>query len=272
MRKYKQDKCSFCEQVKVIAAKGLCRTCYSRKQKTGSLEYKKKGIHTLCKIENCNKPIVGQKMCELHYRRYIRHGHIEQTRPKDWGVRVKHPLYEIWRNLRRTYKVQCCKIWREDFWKFVKDVGERPSKKHLLKPIDESAELSKDNFYWHESKFDKLKSETEKEYYRRWARRDREMNPDKYRNQSLRKQFGIGLDEYNAMLEEQKGTCAICEKPEHVLNRKTGEPRNLAVDHCHDKNKIRGLLCTNCNKMIGHAQDSAELLSRAIKYIKKHTN
>jgi hypothetical protein len=68
-------------------------------------------------------------------------------------------------------------------------------------------------------------------------------------------------------MELQKGTCAICRKPEVVMDKKVGRLRNLAVDHCHGKGHVRGLLCQGCNQGLGNFKDSPEILLAAIKYL-----
>ena len=57
-------------------------------------------------------------------------------------------------------------------------------------------------------------------------------------------------------------TCDICKKPE-------SEVGTLHLDHCHDTNNIRGLLCKNCNPGIGQFKNSIDLLLCAIEYLKK---
>ena len=93
-------------------------------------------------------------------------------------------------------------------------------------------------------------------------------NPEKYRrakaNATLRFNFGITLDQYESMLASQNGVCAICKRPQrHVASR-------LAVDHCHLTGKVRGLLCTPCNRALGVFEDSQELLESALAYIRSH--
>lgn len=64
------------------------------------------------------------------------------------------------------------------------------------------------------------------------------------------------------MLEKQNNVCALCERA-----CKTGT--NLAVDHCHTTNRIRGLLCAACNRAIGNFQDSPTLLRKAATYLEQ---
>lgn len=48
----------------------------------------------------------------------------------------------------------------------------------------------------------------------------------------------------------------------HIVNVKN-------VDHCHETNKIRGLLCGKCNTLLGNAADSIEILEASIEYLQK---
>lgn len=79
----------------------------------------------------------------------------------------------------------------------------------------------------------------------------------------IRNQYGITLAEYNAMLEAQNYKCAICNNEDEV------EGRRLAIDHCHNTGKIRGLLCGKCNRGLGLFYDNKKLLQSAIKYLNK---
>jgi len=87
------------------------------------------------------------------------------------------------------------------------------------------------------------------------------------KNSYLKRMFGIDLNDYNNLLFEQNGVCAICKLPEKGKRRLT-EPKALAVDHCHVTGKIRGLLCSECNKGIGLFNDNIELLYTALLYLK----
>lgn len=66
------------------------------------------------------------------------------------------------------------------------------------------------------------------------------------------------------MLAEQDGVCAICKGT--AVN---GYGKRLSIDHCHDGKGVRGILCGNCNRGLGHFLHDPELLKSAIKYLGK---
>lgn len=69
---------------------------------------------------------------------------------------------------------------------------------------------------------------------------------------------GLTTQEYEELVQNQKGCCLICDQP----------TKSLHVDHCHVTGDIRGLLCGNCNRALGMFRDQVDLLERAIKYLK----
>jgi hypothetical protein len=220
-------KCEFCKQEKKIVGRGWCNSCYQRWQKNGTPEYQRKGIRNVCEVEDCESFVVAHGLCDKHRLRLRNHGHLEPTRPNDWGKRDSHPLYSVWTTKKRFSTEQVCREWREDFWKFVKDVQERPSTDHQLRTIDDSAELSKDNFHWVKVVSKKSGSQDHKDYLKGWAREDRKRNPRKYKNKHLIKAFGITLEEYEQMQRDQDSKCAICEKGESAIDPRTKQPREL---------------------------------------------
>lgn len=66
------------------------------------------------------------------------------------------------------------------------------------------------------------------------------------------------------MWKAQKGLCAICLKG--LRRTRLGH----AVDHCHVTRRTRGLLCQNCNFMIGHARDDPARLRAAAAYLESY--
>jgi len=85
----------------------------------------------------------------------------------------------------------------------------------------------------------------------------------------LKRDFGLEIEVYNALVEKQGNLCAVCNKPEEV--RQNGHIKSLAVDHNHTTGKIRGLLCNNCNRTLGLLGDSQDILKKMIDYLAKHS-
>ena len=81
----------------------------------------------------------------------------------------------------------------------------------------------------------------------------------------LRTKYGITVEQYEDILANQGGGCALCGKtPEQ-------EGRNLAVDHDHVTGEIRGILCSYHNhRVIGRHRDG-NLLRKMAEYVERHT-
>lgn len=97
-------------------------------------------------------------------------------------------------------------------------------------------------------------------YMQKWREQNRERhnelaNQSYHRNKNkperkqavhrrhLRYKYGLTQQDYDDLLASQNGVCAICGKP-------PGK-RRLHIDHCHQTELIRGLLCTGCNTRLG---------------------
>ena len=94
-----------------------------------------------------------------------------------------------------------------------------------------------------------------REYYRK--------NIHKLRLKGRCKKIGITVDTYNDMFEEHDGYCDICGISESDLKKP------LFIDHDHDTGDVRGLLCPNCNSLLGHARDNLDILISAYSYLNK---
>jgi hypothetical protein len=82
------------------------------------------------------------------------------------------------------------------------------------------------------------------------------------------KNYGLTADGYQALLAAQDHRCAICGAGSGWRHRQSGKPKRLAVDHCHETGKIRGLLCDACNTAIGKLNHDPNLLRKAIEYLR----
>src|SRR5271157_5937427 len=91
---------------------------------------------------------------------------------------------------------------------------------------------------------------------------------EKQRDAALKCTFGITRDDYNVMLAEQSGGCAIC----GTTTPGNSKVFNFSVDHDHETDEIRGLLCEKCNRGLGHFDDDPERLEAAARYLRAHSN
>jgi hypothetical protein len=93
---------------------------------------------------------------------------------------------------------------------------------------------------------EKRKKETYRRSQRKWC---------------IKKLYGLSWEDYQHMLKEQEGRCAICGRTMDTIN----------VDHDHRTENTRGLLCLFCNHLLGNAKDDIEILKKAIRYLRRHS-
>jgi len=96
------------------------------------------------------------------------------------------------------------------------------------------------------------------------ARRQRDPLYD--RRTHIKRYHGLTPGRYDQTLDSQGGVCKICgtDKP----GGRSG--KHFAIDHDHKTGKFRGLLCSNCNQVLGHAKDSPRVLRNALTYLESH--
>ncbi len=89
-------------------------------------------------------------------------------------------------------------------------------------------------------------------------KKDPKWNKEKGKDYKYRAKYGITLEDYYEMYSKQEGCCLLC-----------GDfYESLAVDHCHDTGKVRGLLCSCCNGGLGLFRDNTKFLEAAIMYLR----
>lgn len=86
--------------------------------------------------------------------------------------------------------------------------------------------------------------------------------PENKRQRCIVRKYGMTLDGYRELSDSQNGKCAICGNDNGGIS--------LCIDHDHKTGKVRGLLCTLCNKGLGHFEDDKLLLLSAIDYLEAH--
>lgn len=100
---------------------------------------------------------------------------------------------------------------------------------------------------------------TSKEY--REKRKDNPIYTKAKRKHKVKK-YGLSEQDYKSLIEKHNNQCAICGL------KQSDTWRLLSIDHNHETNKVRGLLCSNCNLGLGYFKDNIELLKGAIEYVK----
>jgi hypothetical protein len=78
---------------------------------------------------------------------------------------------------------------------------------------------------------------------------------------------GQAIEEYNRLLILQNCVCAICKKPESIVEPRSKKPKRLCVDHCHKTGQVRGLLCHNCNRAVGLLKDDVTIVDNIRAYL-----
>lgn len=124
---------------------------------------------------------------------------------------------------------------------------------------------------WREETKEQRKKEF-REYQKKWyeenkprilvkaLERSKNLPFAKRKDYIIRSKYGIGIEEYNSMLEKCDNQCQVCGKPH-------SEEKPLHIDHDHKTGKVRGLLCNSCNYGLGFFKDDIEIMKKATKYL-----
>src|SRR5208282_1305628 len=73
--------------------------------------------------------------------------------------------------------------------------------------------------------------------------------------------YNLTEEQYQEFLRTQHGRCALCK-----LKKK------LVVDHDHNSDMVRGLLCISCNALLGKLDFDPSMMLRVVIYLGLHRN
>lgn len=89
-------------------------------------------------------------------------------------------------------------------------------------------------------------------------RQERIDSPEIYRRRLLKRNYGLTIEDYDAMVAAQNSRCAICDRD-----------RPLVVDHCHTTGQVRSLLCSPCNTALGLMEEDPDRVWAILSYLEK---
>jgi hypothetical protein len=229
---------------------GYCNKHYQRLKKYGDPNVvSRKDRPKVCTVEGCGRKHNGRGFCDTHRRRFLQYG-----TPTPEGIKFPAGQGEF---LSDGITKTCSTCYIEKPVVEFSRQSIRPDGLNITCKICLKAR--------HDVRYkDPVKRQRMRDSGARW----RERNPDADADKRLRRVYGITLAEYNELFEAQGGVCALCKKGESTKRMKKGEGRErLAVDHCHDTGRVRGLLCFKCNTAIGSLGDTEEDAQRVVDYL-----
>ena len=101
----------------------------------------------------------------------------------------------------------------------------------------------------------------QKEYAREHYYRHRVERLKYAKIRHLQNAYGLSVDEFKSMMRQQKGGCYLCGK----------KMKRLWVDHDHQTERVRKLLCPGCNTLVAQIEGGSDLVGKAQRYIREHS-
>jgi Uri superfamily endonuclease len=119
---------------------------------------------------------------------------------------------------------------------------------------------------WHAKNPDYLRAwkAANPEKVRAWYEGNIEKIKMQTKRNALKRIYGLTLKQRDDLFAKQDHRCAVCKSAE------PGTTKNWHIDHCHETNRVRGILCNHCNLMLGYAKDNETTLANAIEYLRKN--
>lgn len=107
------------------------------------------------------------------------------------------------------------------------------------------------------------------DYLKEYSKEYHMINRIRDGKKAIKRMYGISPEDFETMISSRDNKCDICKKiMENIPAKgKRLESRGSRIDHCHVHNEVRGILCDDCNKGLGHFKDSIPHLQSAIKYL-----
>lgn len=101
---------------------------------------------------------------------------------------------------------------------------------------------------------------------RRAAKKYRDKTVEQRRVYMMAWRYGLTVEDWDKLFTSQGRCCAICRGAE------PDRRRGWAVDHDHRTGRVRGILCSTCNLVLGMFKDSADRHDAASAYLRANTS
>jgi hypothetical protein len=107
---------------------------------------------------------------------------------------------------------------------------------------------------------DGIRGECKKCHNKRTSKCAMSKNYKYQRKYWLNRAYKLTIEQFDELLIKQNNKCRICKKTFYSTPH---------IDHCHVTGKIRGLLCRDCNFMLGYGKDNITIFNNAISYLEQ---
>ena len=104
---------------------------------------------------------------------------------------------------------------------------------------------------------------------KRWETGRSRPSAEQRRNSRLKGRYGITQKDFDGIMQMQNGVCAVCGEPPSKHNTRAHWNNKLCVDHDHTTNRVRGLLCNDCNLAVGYTKTAATA-EKVARYFRIH--
>ena len=132
--------------------------------------------------------------------------------------------------------------------------------------IKEYREKNKERIAAHKKEYRKTNKEQIAAYNKKYNEKNKEQIATYKKIYRMKLLYNLSPDDFNSMINKQENKCKLC-LVDFLYDKHNTKP---FIDHCHTTNKVRGLLCLNCNSGLGHFKDNTERLTQAINYLQEN--
>lgn len=226
--------------------------------------------------ENCWKCICECGKTKFVVAKVLRNGGHQDCVCKGRETFYKNKLYIAWTNYRIKNILSEDFMVFNDFKYYVENELKIPNDNYIISRINKLEKFSKTNIKIQILSHIKTMCDMEYKFCvtcQRYVQNSKQFYMNNGKNtcnncllkKKLKYKFNLEYSEYLELLKNSNRQCEICKK--HL--KFGGKYRTGVIDHCHNKNKVRGILCRQCNNALGLFKDDINTLKNTIEYLNR---